>query len=96
MEGRTKKAAAPPRGPAGAAGDAAPLESGADILHHAPMSSTAALTPLLLAMPPKSGGPSVFGPDGDLYYAIFVGVVLVGLLVGGFVFYRRGEGQKRP
>lgn len=46
----------------------------------------------LAAMPAKTG-PSLIGPQGDIYYAVFVGVVVVTMIIAFVVLVLKGRGQ---
>ncbi|MCS6912795.1 MAG: hypothetical protein RMK29_11500 [Myxococcales bacterium] len=53
------------------------------------MSLLSVWTALGTTLPPKRS-PTLVGPEGDLYYAVFVGVVLVAFVIFAFFFYMRG------
>lgn len=51
------------------------------------------MTYLLAAMPAKTG-PSLIGPQGDIYYAVFVGVVVVAMFITFTIMVLRGSREK--
>ncbi len=48
-----------------------------------------------MALMPSGSASGLFGPRGDVFYAIFVAVVLVVAMVAMVIFYRRAPPEDR-